>query len=214
MLLQGNQGMTGKQVGQNLTVGFGETSDLLVSELMPPLYEATYRGQVFFLDSDAVTLAAANTTKGALGTVKLINGLYNPVGSGRNAAITHVNVSVVSGTPAGPFFWNYLSGVVLSNAATGAIHSAFIGGAAPSFMIPEVGVVLASNTPGATAPLIQLATIGGPAAIAAGAGMNSIFEDTRGRIIVPPGVVFGITTVGAGTTCVVQSTISWAEVAI
>lgn len=207
MLLQINQGQTGKQLGQNLTAGAGEFSDVLVTELQPRYYQQTYRGNVFFLDSGAVTLAAANTSAGALGTIKLINGFFNPTTSGKNAVLLSAAITYTSGTATGAIVYNYLNGVVLSNAATGTIRNGFLGGGA-SAMLAEVGVVLASNTPLATAALLQLGVVGlQGAAVATPAG---IYEEIAGRIIVPPGVVFGLAQIGAGTG-VVQSTLSWIE---
>lgn len=173
--------------------------------------EAAYRGLVYWLDSGAVTLAAANTSAGALGTIKLINGFFNPPASGKNAAILSAAVSFTSGTATGAIVYNFLNGVVLSNAATGTVRSALLGSSAGSVMQAEVGVVLASNTPLATAALIQLGVVGlQGAAVATPTG---IYEEVAGRIIVPPGCVFGLAQIGAGTA-VVQSTISWEEIPV
>ena len=45
-------------------------------------------------------------------------------------------------------------------------------------------------------------------------GQVVLSRDIAGRIIVPPGCVFGITAVGAGSSHVVQSTIAWEELPI
>ena len=92
MLLQGNQGQTGKQVGQNLTVGMGELSELLVSELQPRYYEQCYRGNTFFL---SVAAAGGTAYTGAAGGTPLL-ALYNPVGSGKNLVLKSACVSVVA----------------------------------------------------------------------------------------------------------------------
>jgi hypothetical protein len=178
-------------------------------------YELAYRGQLFILDSDSVTLAAANTTKSALGTIKFINGFYNPPSSGKNAVILRTHVSLVSGTSTGPFMYNfYNGGNLVTSAATGTIHGglAFCNGACPSAMTPQVGVIIAT-TPASTPAAIQLGCVGGPAAVAAGAGLNDAFDDVRGAIVIPPNCLFGITQVGA-STAVVQSTLWWAEIVI
>jgi hypothetical protein len=176
-------------------------------------FDAAENNRLFVVDSDAVTLAAANATKGALGTAKLINGIFNPNDSGVNAEILYAIVVTVSGTPAGGFFWNYFSGITINNAATGAIRRTKLSSKDSSKIIPEVNVVL-TTVGGATNNLLQLAPLGGPAAIAAGAGMYSVVEDVAGKIIVPPGTVFGITGTGAGTTHIVQSAIYFQEVDI
>lgn len=198
--------------GQSSAVRQDKSAALVNTEAHGRYQEPTYRGNVFLLDSDAVTLAAANTTKSAIGGLaKFINGFHNPNGSGKLAVILNANVSTVSGTPAGPYFWNYTCGISDSATLTGTVHSAFLNtGAGASAMSARVNVAL---TAFANAPaLTQLATLGGPAAIAAGAGMYNVTEDVAGRIIVPPGCDFGLMAVGAGTSHVVQSTIAWEEI--
>src|SRR3954469_21105659 len=69
--------------------------------------QAVLEGRVFISDSDSVTLAAANATKSAMGTAKFINGFLNPAGSGKNVALWKTVIATVSGTPAGPFFYNH-----------------------------------------------------------------------------------------------------------
>lgn len=187
----------------------GNDSDLIISHLHGNYFEMARNGNIFLIDSDAVTLAAAHTTKGALATVKFINGFYNPFGSGVNAEIISALVATVSGTPAGGFFYNSITGVTMSNAATGTIRNALLG-AKSSALQAAVNVILTIQGGGTTA-LNQIASIGGPAAIAAGAGVYSVYDDTEGKIIVPPGAFFGICATGAGTTHIVQSTLIVAE---
>jgi hypothetical protein len=173
---------------------------------------------IYILDSGSVTIAAANTSAGAIGTAKFVNGFWNN-SINTSAVILRATIAVVSGTPAGPFFWNYLNNQTLTNAATGTIRASLLDAAIPpiaSAMSPEVGIVL---TTGSTPNLIQLATIGGPAAAAAGTGVNSISQDYADSlnggdpyIQVPPGTIVGIMATGAGTTTVVQSTIYWREI--
>jgi hypothetical protein len=166
---------------------------------------------VFWLDSGSVTLAAANTSAGALGTIKFVNGIFNPPGNKVLASILSAAVTFTSGTSTGAMVWNYLSGLNLSNVATGTIQAALLGGSVASQMKPEVGVVLASNTPTATSAFLQLGVIGlQGAAVATPTG---IFEEVAGRIVVPPGTALGICQIGAGIG-VVQSTISWEEIPI
>lgn len=191
----------------------GRQGELMGSDLHGRGYEQAFRGNVFVSDSDAVTLAAANTTKGALATVKLINGFFNPANSGKNAVILKASLATVSGTPAGPLFYNFLVDSTISSAATGTIRASLLGASYTSAMTAQTGVVL-TNTAAATTALKQLAVLGGPAAIAAGAGNYSLVDDVGGSIIVPPGVIFGLTCVGAGTTHIVQTTLMWEEVPV
>lgn len=175
--------------------------------------QAVLEGRVFFMDSDSVTLAAANTTKGALGTVKLINGFYNPAKSNKIAVINRVVAATVSGTPAGPLLYGALAyGGSITSAATGSIRNALTLATNGSAMTPQTGVVIAATPADTTTVLAQIGTMGGPAAIAAGAGIYSQTDEVAGLIVVPPGCLFGIVATGAGTTHVVQTSIYWEEI--
>ena len=169
---------------------------------------------IYSIDSGAVTLAAAHTTGGAIGTIKLVNGFWNPPTSNTTASIYMVVVALVSGTPVGPLFWNYLSETnLLTNTITGTIRQASLGtGAGNTQMVPEVNVVLtqASGTPS----FIQSGTVGGPAGSAAGAGVNSVSIyypriNNSDFIVVPPGTIIGLT--GFGAAGVFETTIYWEE---
>jgi len=184
----------------------------VVTDAHGKYHEAGSRGKIFMLDSDSVTLAAAHTTKSAGGTIKFVTGIYNPVGSGFNASIISSLVALVSGTATGPFVYNHFftAGVVATSAASGTIRSALLGSG--SVMPPQVNAAI-TLTGSATTAFTQTALLGGPAAIAAGAGINSVYDEVAGRIIVPPGAIFGICQVGA-STAVAQATMWWEEVAV
>lgn len=213
MLLQGQSGQQNNSDGAITNVRLTKQGDVAVSEVHPRYYESTYRGNTFSLDSDSVTLAAAHATKGALATVKFITGFWNPNGSGKNAVIISSHVATVSGTPAGPYFYNYLPGSTNTAAATGTIRNLLLSTSGGSAMYALVSVVLGAIGAPTTA-MLQLGVQGGPAAIAAGAGVYDSYEEVAGRIIVPPGCLFGICALGAGTSHVVQSTLTWEEVNI
>lgn len=173
--------------------------------------EIAYSGNVYVMDSQSVTLASANASKTAVGTAKFINGFYNPVGSGFNARILRAVIATTSGTPAGAYFYNFLTGIVVNSTATGTIRPINPLQTLPSAVTPQTGVVL-TGTASETTALIQLATLGGPAAIAAGAGIYSVVDDPIVPITVIPGMMFGLMALGAGTTHIVQSTLFWEEV--
>jgi hypothetical protein len=78
-------------------------------------------------------------------------------------------------------------------------------------MIPQVNVIFARSD-AATTAFTQVGIHGGPAAVAAGAGLYSVIDEVAGRIIVPPLCAWGLAQIGA-STAVVQTTIYWAEVA-
>ena len=191
----------------------GKSGETSVSDAHARYMEPNYRGLCFSLDSDAVTAAAANATKGALATVKLVNGFANPQGGTKLAVITAITTATTSGTPGGPLFYNFLGGISVTSAATGTIRSNYLGGSSTSGMLPQVNVVVTVSG-GATTALTQLGVHGGPAAIAAGAGLYGFTDYIDGKIIVGPGCVFGLTVVAAGTSHVIQSTIYWEEIPI
>lgn len=169
------------------------------------------RQRVFALTSGAITLDSANATGSALGTITFINGLWNPTGSGKLVAILRARVATVSGTPGGPFFYDYYPGLTVTAAATGAIRSTYLGSGAASTCTPLVDVAV-THSGNSTAATLQLGTVGGPAAIAAGAGNYDFADEVAGSIIIPPGCIFGITAKAAGTTHIVHSTLVWEEI--
>jgi hypothetical protein len=211
------KGMVGPQnyppAGSYAFIRSGRQGDILTSLLHGRHYEQALQGNIFTMDSDSVTIAAANATKGALATAKFVNGFFNPLTSGKNAVLLFARVATVSGTPGGPFFYNYLDDSTINSAATGTVRATLLGSSYASVLRAQTGVVLA-NAAAATTALKQLGVMGGPAAIAAGAGMYDVVDDIAGRIIVPPGVLFGITALAAGTTHIVQSTLVWEEVPV
>lgn len=205
------------QVG-NATCNGGFQGDQWASELHGRYYTQAYNGMLFFIDSDAVTLAAANTTKTAAGTIKLINGFFNPFGSGVNAEIVCAISTWTSGTPTGSLVYNAQTlpaGGSLTNAATGTIRSSIlntINTNQGTQMLAETGVIIARSD-AATTNFTQIGVHGGPAAVAAGAGLYTVIDEVAGRIIVPPGTIFGLAQIGA-STAVVQTTIFWGESAV
>ena len=179
---------------------------------------------IYSMDSGDVLLASASVTKSALGTVKLINGFWNPTTSYVKAVIRKVIIATTSGTPGGPFYWNYISGVTVNSTSTGLISPSLLShtpvlGYEQTKMNAQTFVVV-TVVGAATTALNQLCVIGGPAAVAAGAGIYSLVVDypTVGAgaggddfIVVPPGTLIGLTCTAAGTTHHVQSTIYWQE---
>jgi hypothetical protein len=208
---------TSKLQAGNATTNGGFQGDQWASELHGRFYTLAYNGMLFIQDSDSVTLAAANTTKGAAGTIKLINGFLNPAGSGVNAEIIATVTTFTSGTPTGAIVYNAQTlppGIGLTNVATGTIRSSIINTISPgiSKMTAETGVVIARSD-SATTAFTQVGVQGGPAAVAAGAGLYSVLDECAGRYIIPPGTIFGLAQVGA-STALVQTTMFWSEIAI
>ena len=213
-LILGQVGTQNAADGTNPPVRQGKGAELMVSEFQPKYYEQAYRGNLFLIDSGSVTCVAATAAGQGMGTAKFLNGFFNPVGSGKNAVIVGATVATISGTPGGPLLYEVTAGSgTLTSAATGTIRSSNLGGSSKSLMTPQVMVTLVALDADTTA-LVQCGTLGGPAAIAAGAGVYSVYDDVAGKLIVPPGYAFGICDTATGTSHVLQSTLYWVEVAV
>lgn len=205
MILQGNQGQTGKQVGQNITAGFGEFSDVIITELMPRYYEQTFRGRTF------TAYAAAQATS-VVGVAMVGLQLYNG-SSGSNAvnlvllkvggyvlvtSATQTGVALASGT-------GQLSAPTSQTAATRSSNN-FIGGAAPAGLATNAATF-------ANAPTSFLNLLHNTAAIAATGEDQGYFVDLEGSVIVPPQTYVAFAALGAaGAAGSNQHHIMWMEI--
>lgn len=202
MIFQGNQGQTGKQTGQNITVGMGEFSDLLLSELQPRYYEQAYRGNVFFAANTAAqALSVASATYTGLAVA-------NPAGSGKNLALLDVTFGLQT-------LQTGFSAVVLGYAPTVALTVGSSAG--PLSTIVGAGTASVAKV-GASAALGAAPTI---ARILAGAqwvttgttsNIQIVKDEVAGILIVPPGQLIcieAITTAVAGL-----AHMTWAEIPI
>jgi hypothetical protein len=211
MLLQGNQGQAGKQVGQNLTAGLGEFSELLITELMARYYEQTYRGNKF-----AAQVAAANPTGvstgilGAAGTPLLL--VWNPAGSGKNLVILQSFIAmrnngtvspgsfVWSAGPTTPVTANLSQPLNLASLQASGSVAKFVANAAATglsallYVRPIMGV--------------------GAATTATTTGFPQGYEETAGGLIVPPGYAAAIISTVTGTAAVVDAGIVWDEIPV
>lgn len=215
-LLQGNQGQIGKQVGQNLTAGFGEFSDLLVTELMARYYQQTYRGNSFFL---SVAAAAGTAYTGAAGGTPLL-ALLNPVGSGKNLVLKSVAVSVVASATAAGMTQFRLYGGPFTAASTGTLttgRSALTFATGGSVAVGVSNAALTSQTPalnyiitiGTYQFAVQL-TSGGPTFMLC----PPILWDAGGQVIIQPGAMIALGAVTIPTSMTNDATIFWDEVPI
>lgn len=172
--------------------------------------ELVLRGQVYTVATAAVgiTLASTHASPLAAGSGTPIVGVYNPVNSGVVLKILRARVQTVSGTPGGPFVWNTIAAPAAISAAgqqglnnktfvSGGSAKAFIGGALTGSVIASV-----------------FAAMGGPAAVAAGAGVYSVDDLVDGMIQVQPGCFAGVACTAAGTTHIVAASLTWSEAPI
>jgi hypothetical protein len=207
MLSQGNQGQTGKQTGQGLTLGFGEFSEATVTELMPRYYENTYRGQKFSVLFAAAVTGAASTSA--------LDVLINPSGSGKNLVILDSTVVLTgytaqtligSGVELGWFACAVTPGTIGTlivptqcfvgnggkSVAIAAPTATIL--VAPAFIRQIAGWTLGTATPGADV-------------------VGVVHDDVAGAIIIAPG--YGIAFFGLGGTpadLTIQPTLTWDEV--
>lgn len=215
--LVGRVGPTSNQDGiaNPLQPRICRTGELMVSEVHPRYAEQAARDNIYILNSGSVTLASAHNSAGALGTIKFINGFYNPASSGYNAVIIAAAVQWAATADIPPNFnYNYFVGKAPTNAVTGTIRGARLTsvGSGNSRMSPNCNVALAvlpadTSTTGTALGLLHCSYTNPTTQI------GGVHDDVQGRIVVPPGTLFGITKVGTSVV-VCESTLVWEEVPI
>lgn len=212
MLIQGQVGAPGASSAPNAnpTVRMGALNDLIVSELQGRYYESVYRGQVYTMSTAAagVNVSAQAISPCSAGGTALMC-LYNPLGNLFNAVILRAGLATVSGTPGGPVAYNVIPSTTITAAAnlTPVNNKTFnaSGSSMKGFSNTALtGSVIAT----------MLRTLGGQAAIAVGAGINSVMEEVAGDIILVPGAALILAPVAAGTTHTASCFLTWAEMAI
>ena len=204
MLIQGNQGQTGKQTGQNLTGSFGEYGDQLASALMPRYYENTYRGQKF----SACNTAAV--TVGVLAATNVSFALYNPPNSGKNLVIVNAAFGVGSTTFAtGAMFTAYNPQTTApTNTTALTVRGNLLNGANAASVAQAFSTATLSSTPVPIAPIFSFATsatVGSPA--------QTLNWDAAGQLILTPGGVLSLQGSVASLACGFAG-MTWDEVSI
>jgi hypothetical protein len=211
MLLQAQAGAIPTQSnksGQN-NVGQGWLNEMQMSELLPQYSTLNQLGFVFSTFVNALTLAATHASPLTAGTGTPILGVYNPVGSGKNLHLLKTKMTSTSGTPGGPLIWNVVPNpqnitATFTTPASGNVGS---GAAAVAHVFNNTAVT--GSTVGT-----PYRALGGPAAIAIGAGLYSTEEEHKGDIIIPPGAMLALCATAAGTTHIVSAWTEWAELPI
>ena len=214
MLLQGNQGQTGKQVGQNLTAGFGEFSELLVNELQARYYQNAYRGNSFYaVNTAAQALSVASSTYTGLV-------VQNPAASGKNLVLLEIiwaTSLTFTGVGSIVLGWGGTTTAGVPVALTTGNSSGPKGSAAVigsnTASVANVGASCAWSVNGAAAaPTILRPLIGVPWITAVSQSWTQYKDEIAGSLIVPPGVQVGIEAITTAVTGFAY--ISWAELAI
>lgn len=201
MLLQGNTGQTGKQVGQGVIAGLGEFSELLVSELQGRYYEANYRGLKYSASTvgGGVQLAATHLFSTAIASFTPILAIYNPANSPVNlvlqqawCGLTAAPLATIAQT--GAFLLVGNSGQSITNAQSATPINLKTLKQAGSQAIGITNVVLAGavGNPVVIRPMSVAASLVTATANASGIIVQLPVEDVAGGIIIPPGGYLGI----------------------
>lgn len=187
----------------------GKTGELVVGDAHGHFFEAVSRGNVYTASTAlaGVTMAAGMISPVAAAATVFL-GLFNPISSKFNLVILRTKIWTVSGTPGGPWAWNVVPpNAGITAAGVQGINNLTLaaGGQAKAF-------INAATTGGILATMFR--GIGGPAAIAAGAGNQHVDEVSDGDLIIPPGGAAFIAPTAAGTTHLAGASVSWEEVRI
>ena len=214
MLIQGTVGQPSTASvapGTSATVRLAQLGEVAVTEVQGRYYENVYRGNVFTATQAAAgsTIIAANVSPVAAGAAALFC-LFNPLGTGKNAVILRTVINTLSGTPGGGFVFNVIaspSGITAAANVT-PINNLTFGAAGSLMRIISQSALTTSLLASVFRP------IGGPAAIAAGAGQYGVQEETAGDIVVQPGAALIIAASAVGTTHIVCCGMTWAEIPV
>lgn len=200
-LSDGGQGAQGLRAGRE--------AELIMSELHGKYYEKNSRGGMFGSAWNAVTVAATHVSPLAAGTGTPIWALYNPIGSNVNCAILKVLQDLTSGTPGGPLLWNLIPVPQNISAANTLPVSLLLNSPVSSVAKIWTNTALTGSSAGTL-----LWPEGGFAAVAAGAGIQSLMNLHDGDIIVPPGSMIALCAYATGTTHLTSGMVVHEEVAV
>lgn len=189
--------------GVQVAVRSGRQGDVIVSELHPRYFEATYRKRSYNAANQtgiATTVGAATTYTGLC--------LSNPIGSTVVLSLTKVGIAFPVAVAAGLVY-----GLMVGyHAATAVVHTAaatprnnFIGNAAGQ------GLVDTSATLPIAPTVSHILGAVGTAAITAPATLPPAFFDIEGSIILPAGAFVCLYTSAASGALGVLGSFTWDE---
>jgi hypothetical protein len=206
-----NVGPVIKADGAQAIQRMGREGETITIELGGKYEESTERNQTFSVTTAlaGVTVAATHVSPIAANTGTPIIAIVNPANSGKNAAITKAQCAWVSGTAgAGGLAWNIGCGSAITAATT--VPIANNGSSASSSMRGIAGTAITSGPVGVLLKPVQNCTVFAAAIAATTVGSNCS-EEVEGNIVVPPGCWAGIAAATAGTSPIVQCSLSWRE---
>jgi hypothetical protein len=208
MLIQAQAGgipTQSNKSGQN-NLAQGWLNEALVTELIPQYSMLNQSGFLFSTFVNAVTLAATHASPLTAGTGTPIISIYNPANSGKNIHLIKTKSTTTSGTPGGPLLWNLVPNPANITSASASAQSNVVGGGAASVAKVWNNTAVTGSTVGTA-----YRVLGGPAAVAAGAGLYNFEEEHKGDLIIPPGSMMALTCTAAGTTHIISAWSEWAE---
>lgn len=219
---QGRVGNEQAQDGSYQPFRVSRDGCLIVSEIHGQQYEDVARGNIYTLQCGPTTTGiSAGNLKGASAAAAVQLALWNPIGSGVNFSLLKFVRGVVSGTvAAGVTSHGYLSvaeGDTLPTIAstTATLPKNNLVGAPNNSRAKFVSTVASSGTAltGATAVKVLRGTKFSETAtaLAAASPVDSI-EEIDGDIVLAPGSLWLPLEVGAGTSVLLDYSITWAEV--
>jgi hypothetical protein len=223
MLLQGNQAQTGKAVGQNITVGLGEFSDILVTELQARFYEATYRGNMFSIGCQLTPLSAATVLLTA--SAQPIVGVWNPTTSPVNLiplqAMLVDELNNVTSVALGAFVWAASIGNTALTAGLAPFNRktlASVGSQAKAFSLSTASLLTGLTNNLVVFDAAEFNTASGllTTTVAAATPTPSVsgVQNFDGSLIVPPGGVLALLNTVSTVTHSVAARLMWAEIPI
>ncbi len=199
--LQGNQGQTGKAVGQNIVAGLGEFTDVLVTELQGRYYQNTYRGLKYLAATagGGVQLAATHLFSTAIATFTPILAVYNPLTSKVNLSVLRAWCGLIAAplatiTQTGAFILVGGAGQSITNAQSATPVNTLTLKASGSQAVGITNAVLAGavGNPTLLRPLCADVALVTATANATGIIGPVMPEEISGAIIIPPGGYVGI----------------------
>jgi hypothetical protein len=205
MLLQGNQGQTGKQMGQNLTLGTGEYTEALITELMARYYQNTYRGLKFTNLFASSALTAAATSAQCV--------IINPTGSQVNLVLLDAYTAFTAFTPT----------TTGANIALGWFACAATPSTIGTLQTPlncKIGSSVKSNAICAPTATVLVApayarSIAGLYADLAASDIGGVHDDIAGALILTPGFGLGLFEVnGTASDISVGVSLTWDEIPV
>ncbi len=196
----------------------GKSAEIITANLHGNHYTSAVRGNVFYVSTVPAGLAIPIST-----TTAPTVALWNPAGSGKNAALLRFNAHYVSGTSVASAFGLSFAANAGNTVATGAVFTAFNRSALGTNLFNGLlggGVVTtmfasANGTNTLTAAGAYFMTMAGESALIATTANNpyALVYDFDGTVVVPPGTAVWVTGSAASGALLAQ-TLIWEELPV